>query len=129
LSSERFWISLLVLVTFAAGLAAGNLMGRASMQPSTGDPFGPYLGRLADEFELNEGQRRDLRFALAEYGEQIERLRNESMDSQELALIAAGEDCFFKIREYIIPIDRRAEFDRLLLSPSGDDPPATIDLH
>ena len=129
MSSERLWISLLVLVAFAAGLAGGILLRSESTAQAGQHPFGPYLKRLVTEFELNAAQERDLGIALAEYGEKIDQLRDDSLSNKQLELIAAGEDCFSKIREYIIPIDRRAEFDRLLGGPPGASSTETKEIH
>lgn len=129
MSSERLWISILVLVAFAAGLAAGILIRSESESPAGQHPFGPYFERLVGEFELNAAQERDLGIALAEYGDKIDQLRDDSLSNKQLELIAAGEDCFSKIREYIIPIDRRAEFDRLLGGPLGASSTKTIEIH
>lgn len=129
MNSERLWISLLVLVAFAAGLAGGILLRSESMPQAGQHPFGPYSERLVTEFELNAAQERDLGIALAEYGEKIDQLRDDSLSNKQLELIAAGEDCFSKIREYIIPIDRRAEFDRLLGGPPGASPTETKEIH
>lgn len=126
MNSERLWIIVLVLVAFASGLAAGILLAPKARSEKA---FAPYLERLVDDFELNAIQERDLRSALAEYEGRIDRLRDESLHTKQSELIAAGEDCFFKIREYIIPIDRRAEFDRLLGGPLAPGTIQTEEIH
>jgi hypothetical protein len=121
-NSERLWILILTLAAFAAGLAAGVLVGRETATLEAEAPFAPYMERLVRDFDLDPEQKRNLRVALVEYDQTIERLRDRVLSTQQFELIRAGEDCFYKIREYIIPIDRRSEFDRLLGGPPGAVP-------
>ncbi len=127
--SERLWILVLVLVAFAAGLAGGILWRSAKPSDLAQHPFEPYFQRLVSEFGLNEAQARDLGIALVEYGDKIDRLREAAPQDRRSELIAAGEDCVSKIREFIIPVDQRAEFDRLLGDPQGTLPNETKEIH
>ncbi len=137
MNSERFWILMLTLAAFLAGGAGGALLVHetelgAELRADSGRqlPYGPYHERLVRAYGLDEQHAGYLEAALREYADQVDILRQRSLRGLDAELIKAGEDCFSKIREYVIPADRREEFDRLAgglsVPPSGNPFSSTV---
>jgi hypothetical protein len=112
MSSIRAWILLLAATSFLAGLAAGLWIARARA-PRDAGPFAPYATRLEQAFDLDAQRARWLRTALAQYAGELEALGSRGGGPQDAELVQAGQRCTERIREFVIPADRRDEFDRL----------------
>jgi hypothetical protein len=54
MSSERFWVLLLTLTAFGAGVAAGVLLTLRRMPVPDTRPFAAYEARLTETFDLDE---------------------------------------------------------------------------
>ncbi len=113
MNSLRGWILVLCAVCFLAGLAAG-LLARpsAAAQAPEAVPFGTYQALLRDTFDLNAKQSGYLRVFLNDYHRRLEDLRRPS-ESFEPERQRLGYQYRSWIRDYVIPPDQRAEFDRL----------------
>ncbi len=114
MSSERFWIVLLAGTSFLAGLAGGVLLSfslRLSPEP---EPvrFAAYEARMVGTFQLDEKRERLLHLALASYDEEVEGLKARTLRELEPELAELGRTCRERIRHYVIPVERRVEFDR-----------------
>ena len=116
MSSERLWVCLLALTFFLTGLAAGVLIapGLSSERQRAAweRPWGDYEARLTEDFDLDEERVRILRKALADYDEELERLKAEGVRALEPGRRDAGGRCLDRIRRYVIPPDQLIEFDR-----------------
>ncbi len=110
MSSERFWILVLAVTSFLAGLAAGVLFSLDRIGPDAGGPFGSYRERLVVEYGLSDYEAGRLQQILAAYDEEIERLKARQLQAFDADLIRAGRECSERIATYIIPEDRKDEF-------------------
>jgi hypothetical protein len=114
----RLWIAILALSAFGAGLAAGILVG-PRLRPSTAEagPFEHYQRRFAERFELSPERERLLAELLANYHREIQSLQEErlarSMSELEPELSELGLTYRERIRNSVLPPDRRPEYDRL----------------
>ncbi len=120
MTSLRSWIVLLAVTSFLAGLAGGLWVAEVR-SPRESGPFASYAIRLERAFHLDRKRTHWLRTALAEYETEIEALKLRGVGPLEDELVQAGKRCNDRIREHVIPEDRRAEFDRL----SGGHPLST----
>ncbi|MEW6072752.1 MAG: hypothetical protein AB1726_09205 [Planctomycetota bacterium] len=125
MTSERLWIAILAAVCFLAGGAGGVLVGLELPRPEPG-PFAAFEERLAATFDLRRHERRVLRLALVQYRDEIEELKDRNVADCEAELVALGRECAGRIRQYVLPPERRAEFDTRIagLWPPGALPPA-----
>jgi len=119
MSSERFWVVILTAVTFLAGVAAGLLVAdRVGPGPAAG-PFAEsaarmeYVSRMVETFDLSPEETRDLRYLIDRYQRDIEDLEARHVRDMEPELVRLGEVCTERIKKYVLPEDRREEFDRL----------------
>ena len=117
MTSIRAWIAVLSMTSFLAGLAAGIWIAPGRGADESG-LFAAYAARLESTFDLDAEHARWLRTALSEYEAEIEDLRSRGAELIEPELVQAGKRCHDRIRKYVIPGDRRDEFDRL----SGGQP-------
>jgi hypothetical protein len=117
-TSLRFWIVVLALSCFGAGLAGGWLAAaRLHPPPSAAGPFEEYQRQFAAQFELSPERTRLLGDVLADYAQKIDELEQEHLDRsmseleadlQQLGLTYSG-----RIRDHVLPPDRRADYDAL----------------
>lgn len=112
ITSIRAWIVVLSTTSFLAGLAAGIWIAPGRGTADTG-PFAAYAARLEHTFELDSDHARWLRTALSEFEAEIEALRSRGADLLDPEFVQAGKRCHDRIRDHVIPGDRRDEFDRL----------------
>lgn len=113
MSSERFWIVVLALTSFLVGLAAGFLVSLRRHPLVEPSPFAAYEARLVERFELDEERTRWLRRILASYDEDLEALKARHVRDMEDEFVEVGLACRDRIRRWVIPEERRQEFDRL----------------
>lgn len=118
--SERFWVVVLGGVCFLSGLAGGVLVAPRLDPSSESGPFAAYETRFAEEFGLDQEQRQDLRHVLARYLSDVEELKARQMDGLEPELVKLGLVCRDRIRKYVVPAERRSDFDRLAGGPSPE---------
>jgi heterodisulfide reductase subunit A-like polyferredoxin len=114
MKSERFWVLVLVVTTFCAGLAAGVLLAATGRVPSLvreERPFGGYEQRMTEAFDLDEEQVRNLRWILHDYQEKIEALKESNIAALDGELVKIGRWHREKIREMVVPEHHRQEFD------------------
>ena len=115
MSSERFWVLMLAVTCALAGLAGGFLLSfrlhpRAQPQAST---FAAYEARMKETFDLDGERASLLHLALASYEEDVEALKERYLRELEPELAELGRTCRERIRNHVIPDDKRPEFDRL----------------
>lgn len=124
--SERFWVLILSLTTFCAGLAAGVLISSWREAGRESRPFGNYEGRMIEAFDLDEERLRNLRYILQDYQEQIDALKLKNLASLDTELVRIGRDHRELIRSWVVPAHHQQEFDLwaggLPVLPSGSKP-------
>lgn len=120
MTSLRLWVALLALTTFLAGLACGPFVSAWFVPPRVAPdpgPFSDYERMLVDTFHLGPERSIPLRAFLADYREQVERIKDihmaDYMSSMEEQLTAQGVLLRQEIRDKVLPESARAEFDRL----------------
>lgn len=126
MSSERFWVLVLALTVFCAGLATGLLLSFRSHPLQDTGRFGAYEARMTETFGLDEEQVRNLRWILQDYQEQIDGLKNENLAKLEPKLENIGRQHRDLIRTWVVPEHHRQEFDLwaggLPALPTGAEP-------
>ena len=116
MTSLRFWILALVVVSFGAGVAAGALVSagvnRAAPEPG---PFAAFERDLGRTFGLSAERTRILHTVLLGYQREIEQMKDRSMAdtmaAMEPELSERGRWYRDLIRDKVLPENRRAEFD------------------
>ena len=121
MSSERFWIAILAATAFLAGGAGGVLFGLRLDPREAPGPFAEYRQRLVSTYDLDPERAGRLRQILAAYDEEIEALKARHVHELEPELVDAGETCRQRIRRFVIPSTRHADFDA---HAAGVEPPA-----
>jgi hypothetical protein len=111
MSSERFWVLVLALTTFGAGLAAGVLLTLRRMPADDTRPFAAYEARLTDAFDLDERRIENLRYILGSYHDEIEGLKEQRVAELDDELVEIGRDHRALIRTQVVPEHHRQEFD------------------
>jgi len=117
-NSLRLWIAILAATAFGVGLASGVLLA-GRMRPATAEngPFEHFQRRFAQTFELSPERDRLLGELLANYKREIESLQQEhlarSMSDLEGDLSELGLTYRERIRNSVLPAERRPEYDRL----------------
>jgi len=109
MKSERFWVVVLAVTTFCAGLAAGVLFSIERDRPET--PFGAYEARMVEAFDLDPEQVVNLRWILRDYEEKIESLKESNIAALDGELVRIGREHREWIREKVVPDHHRQEFD------------------
>ena len=110
MKSERFWVLILAVTVFCAGLAAGMLLSfRRQPAQSTG-PFADYEARMIETFGLDEEHARNLRWILQDYQEKIDALKDENLVALYPRLERIGLQHRDLILEKVVPEHRRQEF-------------------
>ena len=114
MSQLRLWILLLAAVSFLAGGASGLVLA-AELRPPERDrgAFADYRELLVARFDLSPERERGLRVILDRYQKDIEAVKSRQIDLIEDDLARLGLTCRQRIRDYVLPADRREEFSRL----------------
>jgi hypothetical protein len=118
----RLWVSVLALTAFLAGLACGPLI-MAWFFPQeraiASGPFADYERMLVREFQLEAERSEPLHAILEQYRRDLESIKDrhmaDYMSAMESELRDLGRACREEIRDNVLPPDRRAEFDRLVM--------------
>jgi hypothetical protein len=114
MESERFWILILALVTFLAGLAGGVLLGGDLLRsPHEPRAFEVYEEQLVATFELDPDQTGNLRWILNRYHRDLEQLKARNLEGLEDELIRIGENSSDLIVRYVLREDQRDKFQRM----------------
>jgi hypothetical protein len=123
MNGAKPWIVALVLLTFLSGTVSGWLLANR-MRPVRPDHLmADYETRLIAAFELDETQRQDLRFVLDRYEKDLYDLEARYLrETMEDDLVELGNRTFDRIRRYVIPAERLAEFDALAAGISVPSP-------
>ena len=122
MNSERTWIVILAAVCFLAG-AAGGILWASSLQPAPDHgPYGDYISRCIDTFDLDAREARDLRYVLERYNSDVDELKAQYVREMEPELVKLGQVCRERIRKYVLPADQVEAFDRLSAGHSIETP-------
>lgn len=118
MTSLRLWILVLTLVSAAGGFAAGLLVYGSLHAPEAPErPFQDYERRLVETFDLSPERQRLFQAVLAGYNDELEAVRDrwvdDSMSQMEPELSRIAKTYRERIRNHVLPEDRRAEFDRM----------------
>jgi len=111
MSSERFWVLVLALTSFCAGLAGGVLVSSWREAERGQRPFGNYEARMIETFDLDEERVRNLRYILQEYQDEIDALKVKNLASLDDQLVKIGRDHRELIRTWVVPERHRQEYD------------------
>lgn len=116
MNSLRLWIVLLAVLCFAAGGAAGTLFAAAFFRPAPEPgPFTQYERDLAAEFRLSPERTALLHVLTEDYRRQIERIQSshvaDTLSAMEPELARIGRSYRDQIRDKVLPLGKRAEFD------------------
>jgi len=120
MSVERMWVTILALTSFLSGSAGGFLYALHVNPQERPGPFAAYEERLVQTFDLDEERALWLHGILGRYDEEIEVLKARHVRDLDPELVALGETCRKRIRSWVVPLDRQAEFDR---PAHGNAPP------
>lgn len=114
MESERFWILILALVAFLAGLAGGVLLGGDLLQTSRAPrSFEAYEDQLVASFELDPDQTGNLRWILNRYHRDLEQLKARNLEGLEDELIRIGQNASDLIVRYVLHEDQRDKYERM----------------
>jgi hypothetical protein len=123
--SLRFWVVLLALTAFLAGVATGPWVSAWVMpqeRAATIGPFVEYERALCDRFHLAPERRAPLQAILDEYRRDLERIKDrhmaDYMSSMEPDLSKLGRAYRELIRDKVLPEGQREEFNQLALASS-----------
>lgn len=110
MSSERFWVLLLALTTFAVGLASGLLLSSRA-NPREPGPYQAFEQRMTETFHLDSERVRNLRYVLQNYQAEIEALKERNIAGLDDELVRIGTRHRDLIRTWVIPERHRQEYD------------------
>jgi hypothetical protein len=131
MSSTRFWIVLLAVTSFLAGMAGGVLAGiHVAPKAVERGPYDDYAAILAATYDIPPERERHLRAFLERYHRDLEDLKDRHVADAEAELIRLGEICRQRIRDYVLTETDRASFDRVardLVTQDSLSWPATPD--
>lgn len=113
MASLRAWIVLLALVSALAGFAAGRLSAPPEAT-SLGGPFPGYAERMQAAFDLSPSRMRALRLLLEYYDRDLEDLKIRHLGELRPELVRLGDTYRDRIRDRVLPEERRADFDRMV---------------
>ena len=123
-SGLRLWILLLVATSFLAGLAGGVLVGlEFQPPPAERGPFADYEELLVERFELSPRRAQLLHRVLGEYHKRIESLKGRNVEAIEPDLMRLGLTFRGHVRDDVLPVSQRAEFERLAGGSFPDSSP------
>lgn len=109
--SERFWVVVLALTAFCAGLAGGVLLSFRRATGQEAGPFGAYEQRMIAAFDLDDERVNSLRYILRKYQEKIEALKESNIAALDDELVKIGRAHRELIRTWVVPEHERQEFD------------------
>lgn len=110
--SERFWVVLLAVTTFCAGLAAGVLLSFRRDPIQGGREFAAYEARMIEAFDLDEERVRNLRYILQDYQDKIEALKERNIAALDTDLVKLGRAHRELVRTWVVPPHHHQEFDQ-----------------
>ncbi len=111
MTSERFWLGILILTVFAAGIAGGFLVALQLRPPQAVEPFHVYQERMVETFGLDEERQENLRWILHDYQAKVEALKERNLAALDAELVKIGRDHRELIRAKVVPERHLREFD------------------
>lgn len=122
MNSVRLWITVLALVSFLAGSAAGKILTeRSAARDAERGALADYEELLVARFELSPQRRRLLRVLLDHYDQEVTRIQNDHLSSYRSAiepdLRRLGVEYNQYIRDKVLPPGERPAFDALARGP------------
>lgn len=119
MSGLRIWISILALVCFLAGAAAGFVIGEYSRKAPPDDRFfGDFERRFVEHFHLDAEHQgflaELLRLQRVEFEKILNRHTAEFQAQMEEDFCQAGLEYRSLIRNHLLTAQQRPEFDRLM---------------
>ena len=109
--SERFWVLVLAVTAFCAGLASGVLLSFRRPPAQLAGRFDDYEQRMVEAFDLDEERVSNLRYILQDYQEKIDALKDSNVAALDPELVKLGLRHRELIRTYVVPEQHRQEFD------------------
>jgi hypothetical protein len=122
LEDLRLWIIVLAATAFGAGLAAGAfLVARpAPTTAASNDGFEDYARLMVERFQLSDKRRELLSVVLEEYQADLDELRARHAarlaQDMEPELRELGLRYRAIVRDKVLPVSGREEFDRLAMN-------------
>lgn len=118
MTSPRLWITVLALVSFLAGSAAGRILTeRSTARDADRGAFADYEELLSAEFQLSPERRRLLKVLLEHYDQEKTRISNEHLSTYQSAIAPdlerLGVEYGQYIRDKVLPPEQRPDFDAL----------------
>ena len=110
MSSERLWVVVLAVTSFLAGAAASLFLTLQRAPVQDPGPFAHYEARLVEEYEIGDEERRKLRQILEVFHDEVELLKARQLAEYEAEMAKAGEDCFTRIHDWVIPAEHLERF-------------------
>ena len=122
MNSIRLWVTVLALVSFLAGSAAGKILTeRSTARDADRGALADYEELLVRQFDLSPERRRFLRVLLDHYDQEVTRIRNDHLSSYRSAiepdLRRLGIEYNQYIRDKVLPPEQRLAFDALAQGP------------
>jgi hypothetical protein len=111
MKSERFWVLVLALTAFCAGLAGGVLLALQRHPVQESGPFAAYEAQMIAAFDLDEERVENLRWILQDYQERIDELKERNLARLDPDLVKLGRDHRELVRTWVVPEHHRQEFD------------------
>ncbi len=115
MSSERTWILIFAVTCFLAGLAGGVVLAAKHFPREEQGRFTQYETRMIEYFGLDDEHKRHLRYIIDSYDKEIERLKEHNLRKLADRLKQEGQNRHNLIRDWVIPQNRRTDFDRCAL--------------
>ena len=118
MNSARLWIVAASLVWFVAGGVA-SLLATGYWQPEQPEPspMEHYTNRMITEFELDGDRARYFRVLMEKYQEEIDQVKADHIAAQAAAIEPRLRELGLRyrshIKNYVLPEERRAEFEVL----------------
>lgn len=109
--SEKFWVLVLMLTAFCAGLAAGVLLSFRRPSAAESRPFALYESQMIEAFDLDAERVENLRYILQDYQEELEALKERNIASLDPELVKIGREHRELIRTWVVPAHAHQEFD------------------
>lgn len=120
MTNLRLWVAILTLTAFLAGLACGPFLARPFVGPvraAAEGPFDEYERQVVATFRLAPERREPLHAVLEQYRRDVESIKDrhlaDYMSAMEPELAELGRRYRAQIRDRVLPVEARPEFDRL----------------
>ena len=110
--SERFWVVVLAVTAFCAGLAAGVLLSFRRVPAQGERPFAAYEADMVEAFDLDEERVRNLRYILEDYQYKIDALKERNIAALDPELVKLGRASRELVRTWVVPPHHHQEFDQ-----------------